>query len=109
MTFEKFKSLLTDIRKLNDANDTYIDKIPYDISACIFDNTYTNNQYKVIDILFANIFADYIDDAEWFVYEFSPNLDRSIIIDDRKYVINTFDDFFDYMQKEAKFEPPIKK
>jgi hypothetical protein len=105
MTFNKFKSILMDIRTINDKNSDYIDSIPTDISGAIFDNEFTNNQYKIIDILFTTTFKDYSDDAEWFVYDFRPNSDRTIIIEGRKYIINTFDDFFNYMQIEATFEP----
>lgn len=102
LTFNEFKRIVSELYKLNKQKDDYIDLVPSDISAAIFDNTYTDNLYRMLDLVTNKLFGKYAEDVLWLLYDCRLN-GEEITIKDTVYKINSLDDYFEYAKKELEF------
>lgn len=80
--------------------EQYINSIPKDISAAIFDNTYQENTTKQFELLFGHVFGDMANDVFWFLYECKPSRCNTIISNGTEYIVKSLDDYLLYAKQE---------
>ena len=95
---EVFKKLVALNKKQND----YIDRVPSDISAVVFDNEYINIQGQMMDLLIQNYFGDQADSIYWFLYDWKPGY--SVEVDGQQTMINNIDEYIAWMKAVEFFE-----
>jgi hypothetical protein len=96
MTFEEFKTLVTQIIEHDQAGDAYIDSLPGEIQSAFFDNKFVEHLEMVKDLLMKQVFGDLVEWVYWMMWEWKPGYEAKI--DDVSYIIGDLDDFFIMMQ-----------
>lgn len=99
------EQLIDTVRKLKDwgtEQEQYIQTIPLDIRAVVFDNEYTNLLCLQKDALINQLFGDMADDVMWFLYEFEAGKiagPHCVHPDGTQYVYNTNEDYYTYLRE----------
>lgn len=101
LTFEEFTNLVKYLAAMRKDAQAYLDLVPEDIAATIFDNNYANLQDRIIVKLLKTILKDYYEDVSWFLYDWRPGY--TITVKDTTYVINSIDDYLKYACAELEF------
>jgi hypothetical protein len=96
MTFEEFKTLVTQIIEHDQAGDAYIDSLPGEIQSAFFDNKFVEHLEMVKDLLMKQVFGDLVEWVYWIMWEWKPGYEAKV--DDVSYIIGDLDDFFIMMQ-----------
>lgn len=110
LTFEQFKEYLTNFLAIREESLAWEVRIPSDMTD-YFDNTYTNNLGKQLDMTMELMFGDYWADVHWFLYEMpylSNNGDSNISVEGREYLITDLNSYLEYAKKELEFKDEIK-
>jgi hypothetical protein len=96
MTFEEFKTLVTQIIEHDQAGDAYIDSLPGEIQSAFFDNKFVEHLEMVKDLLMKQVFGDLVEWVYWIMWEWKPGYEAKV--DDVSYIIGDLNDFFIMMQ-----------
>ena len=100
MELTKFKEIVNILVDTRAKQAKYLERIPDDIVNGVFDNEHANLGSNALDrILRVYVPADLLLELDWFVYEWKPGYTITTV-DCIEYVINTKDEFFDYLDKE---------
>jgi hypothetical protein len=104
MRFEQFKEFFQKYWDEHLKANDYLNYVPSDLIGAVIDNGYTSALDRRIDLLI-NTFVpkDLVEEIDWFMYERSSTANIIEIIDGRIYKINTVNDFFNYLEKEYKW------
>jgi hypothetical protein len=105
MDRNKFKTLVGSIKDNYDKGNAWLDTIPREVNSVFFDNPYVDSLHRINTVCLETIFDGYLrQEVEWFIYEWSADKDegyRTITYPDgKKFVINTIDDFVEYLVGE---------
>lgn len=84
--------------------DKYFDSLPRDICMFVIENSYTDNLLHERDMLIRLIFGEHSEAVEWFLYEWTPGKEISMIGDVTPTPINTIDEYIDWMKKNEGFK-----
>ena len=68
------EAIFRQIVKCHNDRDEYLDKVPTDLQASLFDNRYTDSLCEERDILLKTIFGEHTESIEWFLYEWKPGM-----------------------------------
>lgn len=79
------------------AREGYIDRVPVDIRDAISSNDYSINLQLERDMLLKQVFGEYTEAVEWFLYEWRPGFK----VDD--VAINSIDEYIAYMVQHEEF------
>ena len=90
------------IVKLHNEADQWIDKVPSDINAAFFDNTYVNALRMQIDLLMTACFGEYTESVEWFLHEWKPGYE--VGFEGHTVPINSLDEYIEWMKVNEGFE-----
>lgn len=96
MTFEDFKTLVTQIIEHDQAGDAYIDSLPGDIQSAFFDNKFVEHLEKTKDLLMQQTFEHLTEWVYWMMWEWKPGYEAKI--DDVSYIIGDLNDFFEMIK-----------
>lgn len=91
--------ILKELKESLQIRNTYIDSLPKDLD-CIFDNQLISQLNTDILLLMKELFKQETYGIEWFLYEFSEDLNRTepnIIENGVSYIIRTNDEYYDYL------------
>lgn len=69
MNYNDFEEAVTQLHEYKIKRDEYFDKIPSDISECIFDNTYQSSTEYMLEAVMKVLFKDFYQDVIWFLFE----------------------------------------
>lgn len=97
MKASKVQELLSKLVQLEKEQSDWIDKLPVEIRESFFDNGYCNALRTQIDNLVSFIFDTWAEDVSYFLYEPAPH---KITTEKGEYVINTVEEYVDYMVAE---------
>jgi hypothetical protein len=106
MNHIKFKRLLTGLLKEKSKGDQWLDSVPGEVNSVFFDNPYVDSLQRSNTLLLQSLFEDtLLQEVEWFLYEWEadkPVEFRTITYPDGSaVVIDTVDDFVNYLINEA--------
>lgn len=79
--------------------EQYLDTVPKDIQAAIFDNEYINSTYIDYEMLLQKVFDEHYEAIAWFLYEWKPGF---FAVGDVE--INNIDQYIEFMKKNEGFE-----
>lgn len=104
LSFEEFKETVECIYALNKVSEEYTNdlrKVDSDLAEYMEENSKVELLYRINDKLMTTVFGDMIDDVFWLLYEwkFGMGMGMSFEVNDKKYLINTLEDFFNYIFK----------
>lgn len=102
----KFKTLIEQLQHAKLCGDTWVERVPNEISAAFFDNPLSESLMEQTTLLLHALFDDNLyHEVEWFLYEWDSDADvalRTITYPDGKAVIiNNVADFCDYLLAEG--------
>jgi hypothetical protein len=102
MERQKFKELMCQLKKYDAKADAWLDRVPQEINSVFFDNPYVDALQHTKELLLTTLFDKPLrDEVDWFLYEWSEEKDVSLRTitypNGSKYIINTLDDFVDYL------------
>lgn len=101
MTFDKFKELIAIIYNEKTRRDNYIDRIPREFSDLVVENIYSSSLGYLNDLLIDEIFGEFAEDVDYFLYETSGDKTKpNIFIEDREYCVHDLESYFEYAKKE---------
>ena len=89
------------LKEIRDAQDVYIESVPPDLRACVFDNKYIDLLDAKAQILTDIAFKGFEEDIYWFLYEFhSGRTEGPHIIDEtgKEWFIRSNDDYYEYLK-----------
>ncbi len=98
MSAKKVQELLQQMLDLEQKQTKWIDSVPMEIRDPFFDNTYTSGLRTQIDHLVDFVFDHWAEDVGYFLYESAPH---KITTQKKEYVINTVEEYVDYMVNEG--------
>jgi hypothetical protein len=106
MEIYKFKNLMVQLKKHDAKANAWLDTIPAEINAVFFDNPYVDELQYTKGLLLSTLFDKPLcDEVDWFLYEWDESKDVSLRTisyqDGRKYIIDTVDDFVEYLVDEG--------
>lgn len=90
------------LKKYDAKAEAWLDTVPREINSVFFDNPYVDALQHTKDLLLTTLFDKPLrDEVGWFLYEWSEEKDVSLRTitypNGSKYIINTLDDFVDYL------------
>lgn len=91
--------LLRKLYELEKQADRYIDSIPTDINAAIFDNGYTEVLGRQNDLLMMSVFGDDVEEAFWCLIEFKDGC--QVFQDDKELVMKNIEEYFAWLETNA--------
>ena len=98
MKFETFKKLVENHIREKDIRDEYLDKIPSDLQAFVYNNEYSesleNTLSRALELLLTE---DLYGELEWFNYEWRPGF--SVWVNGEENVIRNIDDYWNYLKR----------
>ena len=99
MTKDQLKRYLQNKIVYAGQRDDYIGKIPSDISAAFFDNTYVDLMHKEIALLEELLISNplVVDLIQWYIYEVLEGNTPSLSDLGKNYIFKTLDDFVNYV------------
>jgi hypothetical protein len=102
----KFKALMSKLKKYEADADAWLDTVPREVNSVFFDNPYVDALQHTKDTLLDSLFEKPLcDEVDWFLYEWAADKDvalRTITYPNgSKYVINSVDDFVEYLVAEG--------
>lgn len=95
-------ALLAAIRALHLASEEYIESIPSDLGACVYDNGYTDCLHNISELLLKAHFGVYYTDVSYFLYEWRPQHSSPIVVDGVDVDVTTIEKYYDYLRKYCK-------
>ncbi len=98
MSAKKVQELLPKMLELEKEQSQWIDSVPAAIRDSFFDNPYTSGLRTQVDALVDFIFDTWAEDVTYFLYEPAPH---KITTQKKAYVINTVEEYVDYMVNEG--------
>lgn len=78
--------------------EQYLESVPKDLQAAIYDNCYVNSTFIDYEMLLENVFVEHYEAIAWFLYEWNPGYK----VDDIE--INDIDQYIEFMKKNEGFE-----
>jgi hypothetical protein len=94
--------LIRELKRLNELNSSYLDKIPYEFSNIVVGNEYAENNYTIIILLLKSVFAELYWDVEWFLNEWDPVKNNKFWLEDgTEIIINSVDDYIEYLKNNV--------
>lgn len=102
LSFEEFKETVEYIYALNKVSEEYTNdlrKVDSDLAEYMEENSKVELLYRINDKLMTTVFGDMIEDVFWLLYEWKFGMGMSFEVNDKKYLINTLEDFFNYIFK----------
>ena len=109
LSFEEFKNILQYIYNCSKLANEYTENLRN--ADAMFANYIEENDkieflYRINDKLMSTLFGDMYNDISWFLYEWKPEMNFEI--EDRHFVINNIDDFYNYIENEYYQEVKIE-
>jgi hypothetical protein len=103
---QKFKELMLQLKNYEAKADAWLDTVPREINSVFFDNPYVDALHHTKDVLLSALFDKPLrDEVDWFLYEWAEDKDVSLRTisypSGPTYVINTLDDFVNYLLAEG--------
>lgn len=95
MSIEKLVDILVDGI---DFREKYLESIPQDLQAVVFDNNYSNNlEDTLTNSLYTLLPEPVVDDILWFLYDWQVGF-KITLAEGKTYVINSKKDFITYLK-----------
>ena len=99
---DELLEVLKKLRTLQKEQDAYLATVPRDLQPFLFDNEFVNKSDSMICALTSALFGLYIEDVNWFLYEFD-NVKESlvhVVDNDVEYTFKTDEDFYEYIKSK---------
>lgn len=96
------EELFRKIYKLQQEADTYIEKVPTDISTSYIDNGFVNSILMIKDLLMEEVFGEHYQSVEWFLYEWQPGYE--VRFEEKGANIYSIDEYIQWMKSVEGFE-----
>lgn len=98
----KFKTLIGQLQHAKLCGDTWVERVPNEVSAAFFDNPLSESLMEQTTLLMHALFEDNLyHEVEWFLYEWKSDADvtlRTITYPDgRQVTINDLTEFCNYL------------
>lgn len=97
MKFYEFKLIFSEILERTHLSEEYLRSIPTDIQKAFCENEYVNQLGIINDVLLQCVFGDLSGEVYFFLYDWKEGF--KIEVDDKEYIINCLDDFFQYIHE----------
>lgn len=99
MKSKNVKYLLSEIIRLDQEGDAWLETINSEVRDSFYDNGYTNILYRQRELMLKFIFKDIYENVFWFLYDWQSGY--VINKADKEYTINNIDDFIQYLLDEG--------
>lgn len=77
--------------------DAYIDSVPSDLSAFVYDNEYVNSLDADRSVLMDEVFGEHVEAIYWFLYEWKPGAE--VGFDGHTEAIQDIDQYISWMKR----------
>lgn len=94
--------IFKELHKNLQARDAYFDSIPTDICMAFLENELVNNLLRERDMLIRLIFGEHADAVEWFLYEWTPEMEFGPSGSELRTAKN-IDEYIEYMKENEGF------
>jgi len=89
------------IFELYSTGNSWLDNVPREINASVFDNPYVESLQRSVDLLLQSVFTKEEDEwIAWFLYEWYADRSLTVIVKDVEYRFDSFDCFADFLVNE---------
>ena len=99
MKAKNVKYLLSEIIRLDQEGDAWLNTVNSQVRDSFYDNGYTEILYKQREMMLKYIFKDIYENVFWFLYDW--RIGYTINKDGKDYSINSLDDFIQYLYSEG--------
>ena len=100
MKSKNVKYIISEIIRLDQEGDAWLETINSQVRDSFYDNGYTNILYKQREMLLKFIFKNLYEEVYWFVYDWREGFTITNK-DGKDYIINNLDDFIQYLSEEG--------
>ncbi len=103
MNFETFAGLVSSLHEKIEADTTFLDGLPAQVSEFVATNALSESLYVQRDLLCAAAFGERWPDVQWFLYDWRPGFAIHVAVDTlepREYPIHNLADYLAYAKKE---------
>ncbi len=84
------------------ARGEYLDKVPTDISAAVFNNQYVGLLHDDNSMMMKILFGEHMEAIEWFLYEW--DITKGAAVDSKEYYFEDIEQYIEFMKVNEGFE-----